>query len=60
KGLPVKAGIFYLPVLIVSVSLAYQMLKGAYRNRKKLEKMCALTISVNLGTTLSCILGLLF
>lgn len=60
KGLPVLAAFFYFPVLIISVSLAYQMLKGAYNHRKKLEKMCALTILVNLGTSLSCILGLLF
>ena len=60
KGLPVPAAIFYLPVLIISVSLAYQMLQGAYADRKSLEKICGLTILVNLGTSLSCILGLLF
>jgi 1,4-dihydroxy-2-naphthoate polyprenyltransferase len=60
KGLPAKTGIFYLPVLAISVILAYQMLKGAYDDRHKLEKMCAGTILVNLGITFSCILGLLF
>ena len=60
KGLPAPAAVFYLPVLILSVSLAYQMFKGGYNHHKKLEKMCALTILVNLGTVLSCILGLLF
>lgn len=60
KGLPEQSVFFYLPVLIISVSLAYQMLKGAYNDRKKLEKLCALTILVNLGTSLSYILGLLF
>ena len=60
KGLPTVSAVFYFPVLIISVSLAYQMLKGAYHDRKKLEKLCGLTILVNLGTSLSCILGLLF
>jgi hypothetical protein len=60
KGLAPPAGIFYLPVLIMAVSLAYQMLKGAYADRKKQEKLCAQTIWVNLGITLSCILGLFF
>ena len=59
KGLPEQSAVFYFPVLIISVSLAYQMLKGAYDDRIKLERMCALTILVNLGISLSCILGLL-
>jgi 1,4-dihydroxy-2-naphthoate octaprenyltransferase len=60
EGLPKQSVVFYFPVLVISVSLAYQMLKGAYNDRKKLEKLCALTILVNLGTSLSFILGLLF
>ena len=60
KGLPRQSAIFYFPVLIISVSLAYQMLKGGYNQRKKLGRLCALTILVNLGTSLSAILGLLF
>lgn len=60
QGLPILAAGFYLPVLALAVTLAYQMLKGGYRDRKQLEKMCGMTILVNLGTTLSCILGVLF
>ena len=60
KGLPDQAAVFYFPVLIISLSLAYQMLRGAYDDRQKLKNLCALTILVNLGTSLSCILGLLF
>jgi len=59
KGLPMKSVYFYLPVLITSLILASLMLKGAYKERRLLERMCALTILVNLGTSLSCILGLL-
>ena len=60
KGFPAQSGIFYFPVLIIAVSLAYQMLKGTYNDRKQLQNLCGLTILVNLGTSLSCILGLLF
>lgn len=59
KGLAIRSAIFYFPILLIGVSLAYQMLRGAYNDRKQLEKLCALTILVNLGTSLSCILGLL-
>ena len=59
KGLPFISGIFYLPVLIMAIILASQMLKKAYNNRQSLEKMCALTILVSLGTSLSMVLGLL-
>jgi len=59
KGLPIESVYFYLPVLITALILASLMLKGAYKDRRLLERMCAMTILVNLGTSLSCILGLL-
>lgn len=59
KGLPVESAFFYFPVLIAAVILASLMLKAAYTDRLLLERMCATTILVNLGTSLSCILGLL-
>lgn len=58
KGLPSLSAVFCFPVLILGLSLAYQMYKGAYQDRKKLERICGLTILVNLGISLSCILGL--
>jgi len=60
KGLPSVSGFFYFPVLTIALSLAYLMFRGVYHDRKKLERLCALTILVNLGTSLSWILGLLF
>jgi len=59
KGLPMESVYFYLPVLITALILASLMLKGAYKDRRLLERMCAMTILVNLGTSFSCILGLL-
>ncbi len=58
RGLPLVSLFFYFPVLISAVILASLMLKGAYKDRMLLQGMCAMTILVNLGTSLSCILGL--
>ncbi|MDD5128785.1 MAG: prenyltransferase [Candidatus Omnitrophica bacterium] len=58
RGLPLVSLFFYFPVLISAVVLAYLMLKGSYKDRMLLQGMCAMTILVNLGTSLSCILGL--
>ncbi len=59
QGLPMVSGFFYSPVLIVALILASLMLKAAYLDKLLLQKMCAMTILVNLGTSLSCIFGLL-
>ncbi len=59
-GLPFKTLYFYLPVWFLSLGLAHLMLRQAYADRKKLERICALTILVNLSTTLACIFGLIF
>lgn len=59
KGLPIVSAFFYFPVLITALILASLMLKGAYKDRLLLEGMCGMTILVSLGTSLSCIAGLL-
>jgi len=60
KGASFVSALFYIPVLAIALRSAWLMLKGAYNDRKKLEKLCGMTILVNLGTSLSFILGLLF
>jgi len=59
-GLPLATLYFYFPVISLSMALAFFMAKGLYENKALLEKMCAATIAVNLGTCLSCIAALLF
>lgn len=59
KGFPAASGIFYFPVFVLALILASGMLREDYKDKQKLEKMCGLTILVNLGTSLSYILGLL-
>ncbi|MDD3344963.1 MAG: prenyltransferase [Candidatus Omnitrophica bacterium] len=58
-GLPRISIFVYLPVFAAAAALAFFMLKGAYRDMRRLEMMCAMTIAVSLGTSLSCMAGLL-
>jgi 1,4-dihydroxy-2-naphthoate octaprenyltransferase len=55
-GFPIFSFLFYLPVLVVSIALVVFILRGAWKNRDTLEKLCGLNILVNLGTTLVFIL----
>jgi 1,4-dihydroxy-2-naphthoate octaprenyltransferase len=59
-GLPLATLYFYFPVMALSAALAFLMARGLYEDKALLEKMCAFTILVNLGTCLSCIAALLF
>jgi 1,4-dihydroxy-2-naphthoate octaprenyltransferase len=61
----IKAGIhpytiiLYLPVLVLSLMTISGMLKGRYTDRAALEKMCGISILINLLYSSSFILGLL-
>ncbi|MCG2726448.1 MAG: prenyltransferase [Elusimicrobia bacterium] len=59
-GVPKSALIFYLPVFAISFFLAYEIIRRKYRDAKRLEMICGLTIVVNLGTTLAYILAFSF
>ena len=56
-GIPFKVIYFYLPVLIISLFIVFMMLRGKYEDKNMLEKLCALNIVVNLGTSLAYILA---
>lgn len=56
-GIAFKIVYFYLPVLIISLFIIFMMLRGRYEDGKMLEKICALNIAVNLGTSLAYILA---
>jgi 1,4-dihydroxy-2-naphthoate octaprenyltransferase len=51
NGVPARALWVYLPVLILSLILTAWVLRSGWRDRSTLEKLCGLTIAVNLGTT---------
>ena len=57
RGIPFNIIYFYAPVLIISLYVVLKMLRGQYENKIILEKLCALNIAVNLGTSMACILA---
>lgn len=56
-GIPFKVVYFYLPILIISLFIIVMMLRGKCEDKKMMEILCALNITVNLGTTLAFILA---
>lgn len=58
-GVPVKALLFFSPVFILSAATAFQVLRGGYTDRERLERICAKTLIVNLGVTISLMLAVL-
>jgi 1,4-dihydroxy-2-naphthoate octaprenyltransferase len=49
---PALALSFFTPIFLVSALSTVQALKGGYRDARTLERICAMTLVVNLGTTL--------
>ncbi|MEM2110140.1 MAG: prenyltransferase [Candidatus Odinarchaeota archaeon] len=56
-GVPIHALWFYLPVLTMSLILVIFVMRGFWRDRVMLERLCAVNLIVNLGTTLVYILA---
>lgn len=59
-GIPTKALFFFSPIFLLSTITTLQVLRGGYKDQKKLERICAKTLIVNLGTTISFILAICF
>ncbi|KPL22974.1 MAG: hypothetical protein AMJ93_05840 [Anaerolineae bacterium SM23_84] len=59
RGVPTKALWLYLPSLAVSLVLVGQVIRGRWRDRATLDKLCGLNIAVNLGTTAALIIAFL-
>ncbi len=58
-GVPARAIFFFLPFFVLSLAATLGVLRGGYRDRKKLERICAGTLIFNLGTTISLIFAFL-
>ncbi|WAC07938.1 MAG: prenyltransferase [Thermodesulfobacteriota bacterium] len=56
-GVPRRLFYFCLPFTVISAWITVMMMKGKYKNRHELEKLCGWNIAVNLGTTASYILS---
>ena len=59
-GAPWPAGLLALPVMAVSLWVTLGMLRGRWRSRADLERMCGANLAVNLGLTAAYILGYLW
>ncbi len=59
KGVPIYAGLFYIPIGILSFVAIWMMLLDKFNNRLLLERVCLITLLVNLGTSLVYIVGLI-
>ena len=51
RGVPARALWFYLPILVLSLILVVLVVRGRWRDRAILEKLCGANLVVNLGTT---------
>ena len=58
-GVPTRALWFYLPILALSLTLVVLVMRGHWRDRATLERLCAANLVVNLGTTAVYILAFL-
>jgi 1,4-dihydroxy-2-naphthoate octaprenyltransferase len=58
RGVPSQAAWFYLPILALSLILAVWVMRGRWRDRAVLERLCGANLVVNLGTTAVYILTL--
>jgi 1,4-dihydroxy-2-naphthoate octaprenyltransferase len=59
NGVPARALWVYVPGLALSLILTVLVVRGHWRDRDVLEKLCGLTIAVNLGTTAAYIFAFL-
>jgi 1,4-dihydroxy-2-naphthoate octaprenyltransferase len=59
QDVPTRALWFYLPVLALSLTLVVLLMRGRWRDRATLERLCAANLAVNLGTTTAYILAFL-
>ncbi len=59
-GVPARTLWFYLPILTLSLILVVLVMRGRWRDRAMLERLCAANLAVNLGTTVAYILAFVF
>jgi len=59
-GLPIQIVLFYLPFFFISIYIIIRLLRNTHENHLELEKLCALNIIVNLGTSITFILAYIF
>jgi 1,4-dihydroxy-2-naphthoate octaprenyltransferase len=58
-GIPSRVVYFYLPVMSISLFIVWMVLRDKHEDKVFLEKLCALNIVVNLGTSSAYVLAYL-
>jgi 1,4-dihydroxy-2-naphthoate octaprenyltransferase len=51
RGIDRRAGILYIPVLIASLIVIWNLMKKQWQDDRVLERLCAVNIFINLATT---------
>ncbi len=59
SGIPVIALPIFSPIILLALKTAFQVLKGGYKDSRKLEKICAKTLVINLCVSISLVLAIL-
>lgn len=59
KGIPIRAFFIFSPIILIAMITAYQVIRGEYKDSKKLDSICARTLIVNLGVSVSLVLAIL-
>jgi 1,4-dihydroxy-2-naphthoate octaprenyltransferase len=59
KGFPISAFFIFSPVTLIAIITACQVLRGEYKDSKRLESICARTLIINLGVSVSLVLAIL-
>jgi 1,4-dihydroxy-2-naphthoate octaprenyltransferase len=59
RGVPARAAWFYLPILALSLGLVLLVMRGHWRDRDTLERLCGANLVVNLGTTAAYVIAFL-
>jgi 1,4-dihydroxy-2-naphthoate octaprenyltransferase len=57
RGVPLRVTWFYLPILLLSLTLVVLIVGRWWRDRRVLDRLCAANLVVNLGTTAAYILA---
>jgi hypothetical protein len=57
-GISAKALFLFAPIFLFSFLTTLQVLRGHYKDRKKLERICAKTLIFNLAITISLIIAI--
>lgn len=58
-GVPARVIGYFLPFAVMVFFVSWEMVRGRYRDSRRLELLCGLNIAINLGTTGSYILAYL-